>query len=105
MGEGSCWANPFAVGRPVRRDSELWPYIAMTVPGGAAGLVSVTPAHAEQVVMSYMYWLVEQPALMITLKEQLGGADLACSCPLPTAGRHDHCHRSILLEMASDDDL
>ncbi|WP_433358741.1 DUF4326 domain-containing protein [Streptosporangium sp. CA-115845] len=104
VGEGSQWETPFAVDRPVRRDSDLWPYIAGTVPGGAAGLASVTPLGAEQVAAAYLDWLIEQPALMITLIEELGGADLACDCPLPATGEHDHCHRSVLLAIAGDDE-
>lgn len=31
----------------------------------------------------------------------LSGKDLACTCPLPEPGQPDHCHASVLLELAN----
>lgn len=31
----------------------------------------------------------------------LRGKDLACTCPLPEPGQPDHCHASVLLELAN----
>lgn len=32
---------------------------------------------------------------------QLRGRDLACPCPLPEPGQPDHCHASVLLQLAN----
>ncbi|WP_219517453.1 DUF4326 domain-containing protein [Nonomuraea ceibae] len=48
MDRTSKWGNPFKVGEKIRRDSPLWPYIAVTVPGGAHGLAALTVLTAEQ---------------------------------------------------------
>ena len=92
------WGNPFKVGEVISRDSPLFPYIARTVPGGTHGLGSVMPLSAEAVVEAYGWWFIEQPALMLTVREELGGRDLACWCR-PGAP----CHADFLLAMANDD--
>jgi len=33
--------------------------------------------------------------------QQLRGRDLACWCPLPAPGQPDHCHATVLLELAN----
>ena len=38
------------------------------------------------------------------IRDHLGdlrGCDLACYCPLPADGQPDHCHASVLLELAN----
>ncbi|MFI7448120.1 DUF4326 domain-containing protein [Nonomuraea sp. NPDC049714] len=95
------WGNPFKVGEKVRNDSPLWPYIAAAVPGGARGLVSLTPMTREQAVHLYSCWVVEQPHLMLRLDE-LAGRDLACWCATPKPGAPDHCHAAYLLELVRE---
>lgn len=97
----SKWGNPFKVGEPIRNDSPLWPYIAATVPGGARGLVSLTPMTPEQAVDLYSSWVVEQPHLMLSLHE-LAGKDLACPCKLPEPGEPDHCHAAYQIELVQE---
>jgi hypothetical protein len=99
----SKWGNPFKVGEKIRNDSPLWPYIAATVPGGAQGLVSLTPMTREQAVDLYSSWVIEQPHLMLSLHE-LKGKDLACPCKLPALGDLDHCHATYLIDLANGDD-
>jgi hypothetical protein len=36
------FANPFKVREPVRQGSDLWPFTPQMVPGGAAGLASIS---------------------------------------------------------------
>jgi len=98
----SKWGNPFKVGEPVHADSPLWPYIAATVPGGAAGMTEVTPLRVEDVVAAYQDWLVEQPNLMLAIGDELTGRDLACWCPLPQPGEPDNCHAAVLLTIANE---
>lgn len=95
------YGNPFKVGEKIRDDSPLWPYIAAAVPGGARGLVSLTPMTREQAVDLYSSWVIEQPHLMLRLDE-LAGKDLACWCPLPAEGEPDHCHAAYLIELVRE---
>lgn len=95
------WGNPFKVGEKIRDDSPLWPYIAAAVPGGARGLVALTPTTREQAVDLYSSWVIEQPHLMLNLGE-LAGKDLACFCPLPAEREPDHCHAAYLLELVRE---
>lgn len=94
------WGNPFKVGEPITRDSPLWQYITPHLPGDPSGLQSVTPLRRETVVAAHGWWFIEQPHLMVTVAEELGGRDLACWCPLPAPGEDDICHAAFLLEMA-----
>lgn len=96
VGRGTKWGNPFKIREKISRDSDLWPYIASTVPGGAHGLASLSIFTAEQASALYQDWLIEQPHLMLNLDE-LAGRDLACWCPLPEPGEPDHCHAAVLL--------
>lgn len=97
----SKWGNPYAVGEEITRDSPLWPYIAQTMPGGADGLDSIRPLDRATVVAAYGWWLFEQPHLMLAIRPELSGHDLACWCPLPAAGEDDVCHAAVLLEIAN----
>lgn len=96
VGRPGKWGNPFAVREPIDRESPLWPYIAQVVPGGVADLCSVTPLLRDTVVTAHGWWFIEQPHLMLTVAEELGGRDLACWCP-----RDVPCHADLLLEMAN----
>jgi Domain of unknown function (DUF4326) len=89
----SKWGNPFAIGERIDRNSPLWPYIAQVVPGGAADLNDIVPLAPEMVVTAYGWWFIQQPALMLTVREELGGKDLACWCKI---GRP--CHGDWLLD-------
>jgi hypothetical protein len=98
----SRWGNPFRVREQITRDSDLWPYIAETVPGGTNGLASLAPMTRQQAVDLYSSWVIEQPHLMLRLDE-LAGRDLACWCPLPAEGEPDICHARFLLDLANEE--
>jgi len=95
------WGNPFVVGEAIERDSDLWPYIADLFPSvdepvfQGAKLASVRLQRAEDVVEAHFRWFLEQPALMITVEEELGGRDLACFCKIGAP-----CHADTLLMAA-----
>ncbi len=97
------WGNPFAVGEPIERGSDLWPYAAGLFPGAddpelaGARLSSIRLLRVEDAVEAHFRWFVEQPHLMLTVEEELGGKDLACWCK-PGAP----CHADFLLGMAND---
>lgn len=103
VGRGTRWGNPFIIGEPINRDSDLWPYIAQQFPGGTAGFQSVKPLLRETVAVAHGWWFIEQPHLMLAVAEELGGRDLACWCPLPAPGEEDICHAAFLLAMSNDD--
>ena len=54
-----------------------------------------TPAGHQAVVGQYLAWLTDQPELVATIKSELHGYDLICSCPLDWP-----CHADVLLEVA-----
>jgi hypothetical protein len=94
----SKWANPFQVGASIGRNDPLFRYLADAVPGGAGGFSSITALLEESVQGAYAWWLVEQPALMLSLRE-LAGRDLVTSTP---PGRASHA--DFLLELANSPD-
>ena len=95
------WGNPFQVREPVSRDSELWPYIVGVLPEGVTrGLSAVRLLRVEDVLEAHFRWFVEQPHLMLTVEQELGGKDLACWCK---PGRP--CHGEFLLGLANGLDM
>ena len=54
-----------------------------------------TPAGYRAAEDQYRAWLEDQPDLMATIKHELHGYDLICSCPLDWP-----CHADVLLEVA-----
>lgn len=97
VGRPTKWGNPFGMSDRYTRESPLWPYVAMVLPGGADDLVAITALSRELVVAAHGWWFIEQPHLMLTVAEELSGRDLACWCPLDAP-----CHADMLLEMAND---
>ena len=104
VGRPGKWGNPFKLGEDVARDSDLWPYIISLYPGadnpifgGAVRFKSVRICRAEDVVEAHFQWFLEQPALMLTVAEELGGRDLCCWC-----GPGEPCHADTLLLAAAD---
>ena len=90
------WGNPFERGEAIDRDSDLWPYAAQLVPGGGAGMVSIALLRQEDLVAAHGWWFMAQPALMLTVEEELGGRDLVCFCKPGAA-----CHADFLLATAN----
>ena len=91
------WGNPFVVGEPIERDSDLWPYVASMFPGADEAVLpglrfKSISLRAEDAVEAHFRWFLEQPALMLTVEAELGGHDLACFCK-PGAP----CHADTLL--------
>jgi hypothetical protein len=105
VGRPTRWGNPFKVGEPVPRESPLFPYLLRAFPTGARlGLLPrLISYRAQTVVDAYGWWFIEQPALMMSVREELGGRDLACWCPLPASGEEDVCHAAFLLAMANEE--
>jgi hypothetical protein len=101
------WGNPFVIGESIDRDSPLWPYLARVAPGldGASGgnvldripLTSVRLLNRELAVSAYSWWILEQPHLMLTMADELGGKDLACWCRPGTP-----CHADDLLSLVAE---
>lgn len=95
VGRPTKWGNPFVIGNRLLQEDLLFPYLARTVPGGASGFSALQAYTAQAVVEAHGWWLIEQPALMLSLNE-LRGKDLACWCALDAP-----CHADILLELAN----
>lgn len=102
----SEFANPFKVGEPILRDSDLWHYAArsaLTLRGvSLLGMASVTLTLAEDATDAYGWWFIEQPRLMLTVEKELGDRDLACWCKLPRPGQPDHCHGRWLIDFIQE---
>lgn len=71
VGPGSVWANPFDV--------------------------AAEPHSPAVAVARYAVWLAGRADLLAGARAQLGGRDLACSCPLDGPA----CHRDVLLDVAN----
>jgi hypothetical protein len=97
------YGNPFVLGKPIKRDSDLWPYLVAAVPAladrsSALGrLQSVTLRRAEDAVAAYSIWFIEQPHLMIAAFEELPGRDIADWCK-----PGDPCHGNWLMDMVNE---
>lgn len=87
------WGNPFAVGELIESGSTLASYV--TIPGGWRGMRSVKMS-AEQTIVCYSWWLIEQPHLMLNLHE-LRGKDLACWCKIGSP-----CHADELIRLVME---
>lgn len=102
----SEFANPFRIGVPISRNSDLWPYAersAQQLRGiSLRGLASVTFNLAEDATLAYGWWFIEQPRLMLTVEEQLGDRDVACWCKIPAPGQPDYCHGQWLIEFVAE---
>lgn len=55
-----------------------------------------------KIVMHPTYLFLHERWKKLTARlPELKGRDLACWCPLPAVGQPDHCHASVLLELAN----
>jgi len=90
------WGNPFKVGEPIPRDSELWPYLDFLYGESLRGFKAVTLLQAADAVNCYERWLADRPWLFLAVFDELPGKDLACWCPLDAA-----CHADALLDLAN----
>lgn len=95
---GTRWGNPFKIGVPVGRGSDLWPYLAMTFVGRIRpDINAITLPSAERVIAAYRYWLRDQPELLRAVRAELRGFDLACACKVG-----EPCHGDDLLALANE---
>lgn len=98
VGRGTAWGNPYVV---VRQVDGLY-----GIPDPIDSLASwptfdfETEARAEAVRL-YREWLAERPELAARARRELAGKPLMCWCPLPAEGEPDHCHATVLLELAA----
>lgn len=106
VGRPTKWGNPFAVGDKLYPSSPLWPYLLMTLPSAAQDQkwVFLSISDRKTAVDAYTWWLYEQPDLMLTAADELGGHDLVCWCPLTDDnGNPAPCHANILLGLANNE--
>lgn len=99
----SAFGNPFRVDGP-------W----VVAPDGAAWQRGDGAGARRHAVVRYRRWLngigpdvyttgrrtYDRSALLAALPE-LAGRDLVCPCPAPLPGEPDHCHATVLLELAN----
>src|SRR5262245_40580166 len=71
------WGNPFKVGDVVTRDSELWKYVACTVPNPEEA-DSLPIRDAATAAWLYLAWFLDQRPDVT----ELAGRNLACYCPV-----------------------
>jgi len=90
VGHGSPYANPYPahLGAP-QAPQDAFRRFAGWLAGDGPGVIMVR----DSVVCDRRRLLEHLP--------DLAGLDLACTCPLPTDGGRDWCHRSALLWIAN----
>jgi hypothetical protein len=88
VGRPSGWANPFKVGEPYRFVNK-YGELMMGVVGSR-----------EYAVELFKHYLAVRTDLWQQIRDELGGRDLSCWCPLPGPGEEDHCHAAVLLRVA-----
>lgn len=100
----SKWGNPFRVGRV---SDNCWAVddVSRRLPL-SRHFTDQAAARARSVELFALHvgpmGLYEYDSDTLTrLREELGGRDLACWCPLPAEGEPDHCHAAVLLELAN----
>jgi hypothetical protein len=86
VGRPTHWGNPWKVG------STGW----TVKPGGLIDREPHEPLTAEQAVESFRNSSTFDPDWVQHIREQLGGKDLACWCPIGAP-----CHADVLLEIAN----
>jgi len=96
VGRGSIWGNPYTVTQHGRHHT--------VTDSRTNGVIysSRDAADSRRVAVAwYRAWIDGQPDLLALARRQLAGRDLLCWCPLPADGEPDHCHASVLLEIAA----
>lgn len=95
VGRGTRWGNPFVVG-PDADDR-----------GHAAALYrewlenNSYEVHAPTITAEQRQQMDARRDHVIATAPELRGRDLMCWCPLPDGGQPDHCHATVLLELAN----
>jgi hypothetical protein len=117
VGRGTRWGNPFIVGeRYVSRTAfHVAPFPAPAdKPLGTTKHPAWSPwpawtevvaevrdrEHAVELFRAHIAYNddVWDPEV---IREELGGRDLMCWCPLPADGEPDHCHAAVLISLAN----
>lgn len=99
VGRPTKWGNPFAVGEVV--DDDLLPFVHEMFPATRNLTRLRLYSHAGAAAL-YDRWIIEVPALMLSVRDELEGRDLACWCPLlDNVGLPRPCHADVLLELAN----
>jgi hypothetical protein len=84
VGRPSAWGNPFRAGEPYRFM-------------GLRGLVmGVAPDDRAGLVRLFEMYIATRRDMFERIREELGGRDLACWCPVD-----QRCHADVLLAIAN----
>jgi hypothetical protein len=112
VGRGSRWGNPCTQVRMPALDGSEWERegrLGKTSgqrhgfrhPDGTTTSHLVQDATREQATVMYRQLLDQMPSLAAAARAELKGRSLMCWCPLPKPGEPDHCHATVLLELAN----
>jgi hypothetical protein len=88
VGRPSGWGNPFRIGEPYRFINQHGELLM--------GVVGSREYAAEL----FKQYLAVRTDLHQKIRDELGGRNLSCWCPLPEPGEGDHCHAAVLLQVA-----
>ena len=71
--------------------------------GGGVGIFPTDTEARRYATEAFRVWInqAEQADTQLLFRALLHGRDLTCWCPLPVDGQPDHCHASVLLELAN----
>lgn len=98
VGRPSAFGNPFTAEKAV----EIGFFCGVDADGMREFL---TQCFRSWIGGSAKWWIGDESdavrAKMLSRISELRGRNLACWCPPPTPGKPDHCHASVLLEIAN----
>jgi len=85
VGRPAGWGSPFRPGEPYR---------FVNVNGST--LIGIVPRDRERLAYLFEQYIATREDLWPQIREELGGKDLACWCPLD-----EPCHADVLLRIAN----
>ncbi|MDX3230565.1 DUF4326 domain-containing protein [Streptomyces sp. ME19-01-6] len=105
--EGAVYVGrPTRFGNPARLvQAEHGLTVQWGATGGSVGTYPIDGVEARRFATElYRFWITqpEQGEQRRLFRALLAGRDLMCWCPLPEPGQPDHCHASVLLELANE---
>ncbi|WP_259471967.1 DUF4326 domain-containing protein [Streptomyces shenzhenensis] len=103
VGRGSKWGNPFVLAPAASLRGGVLDMWAVEYQGRRLARWDDSAAARADAADRYARWIREakQAGLAKAARAELIDRDLMCWCSLPEPGQPDHCHATVLLELAN----